>query len=252
VSGPVEIILIIAVVGYILARRLLGEPAEAKRMLLLPAVLTVIGLVDLTKVTQSALSVGFLVGTTAVSILLGLLRGASIRVFDRGGVVYLRYTATTIVLWVLNLAIKFGAGFVLGMVDPKAEQATSSGLMFTLGAGLLVEGLAVLSKAVRSSGRIVWAKGRDGQPHTMSPTLDGLQQRVRTTDRSQDGGGPRRRGGLGSLIQDLRTLDVRQPIDDATTPYDGTRPGDGYPTGAAGFDPYPGVRDRRVRGRRAR
>src|SRR5690348_13921652 len=85
VSGPVEIILIIGAVGYILARRLLGEPAEAKHMLLLPAVLAGVGLIDLTKVPQSPVSIGFLVGTTALSLVVGLLRGASIRVFDKDG-----------------------------------------------------------------------------------------------------------------------------------------------------------------------
>ena len=39
VSGPVEIILIIAAIGYVLTRRLIGEPAEVRRMLLVPVVL---------------------------------------------------------------------------------------------------------------------------------------------------------------------------------------------------------------------
>jgi hypothetical protein len=37
---------------------------------------------------------------------LGLLRGASIRVFDKDGIVYLCHTATTMVLWGINLAVK--------------------------------------------------------------------------------------------------------------------------------------------------
>lgn len=209
-SGPVEIILITGAVGYILARRLLGEPAEAKRMLLLPAVLAVVGFVDLAKVSQSPVSIGFLVGSTALSLVLGLLRGASIRVYDRDGIVYLRYTATTVVLWGINLAVRFGASVVLGVVDPTADHAGSSGLMFTLGAGMVVEGLAVLSKAMRTNGRVMWAKGRNGAPHTMSSLLDGLQEKVQTTDWSQTRR-PRRRGGLAALIEDVRDLDFRQP-----------------------------------------
>ncbi|MCO5973796.1 hypothetical protein [Actinoallomurus soli] len=235
-SGPVEIILIIGAVGYILARRLLGEPAEAKRMLLLPAVLAVVGLTDLAKVSQSTVSIGFLVATTALSLVLGLLRGASIRVFDRDGIVYLRYTVTTVVLWGINLAVRFGASVVLGVVDPTAAHAGSSGLMLTLGAGMVVEGLAVLSKAMRTGGRIVWAKGRDGAPHTMSSLLDGLQQKVQSTDWSQ-GRRPRRRGGLGSLIEDVRDLDIRRPYDTGSAPND---------TGSAPYDadsaPYDGRR----------
>ncbi|MEV0403199.1 DUF1453 domain-containing protein [Actinoallomurus sp. NPDC050550] len=225
-SGPVEIILIIGAVGYILARRLLGEPAEAKRMLLLPAVLAGVGLTDLAKVHQSPVSIGFLAGSTVLSLVLGLLRGASIRVFDKDGIVYLRYTATTVVLWGINLAVRFGASVMLGVVDPTAEHAGSSGLMLTLGAGMVVEGLAVLSKAMRTSGRVVWAKGRDGAPHTMSSLLDGLQEKVQTTDWSQTSR-PRRRGGFAALIEDVRNLDVRRPNDNGSAPYDGPRPNSG-------------------------
>jgi hypothetical protein len=42
-SGPLEIVVILAVVGYLLARRVIGEPAQAKRMLILPVVLSLIG-----------------------------------------------------------------------------------------------------------------------------------------------------------------------------------------------------------------
>jgi hypothetical protein len=226
VSGPVEIILIIGVVGYILARRLLGEPAEAKRMLLLPAVLTGVGLTDLAKVHQSAVSIGFLVGSTALSLVLGLLRGASIHVFDKDGIVHLRYTATTVVLWGINLAVRFGASVVLGVLDPTAEHAAGGGLMLTLGAGMVVEGLAVLSKAMRTSGRVMWAKGRNGAPHTMSSLLDGLQQKAQTTDWSQTRR-PRRHGGLAALIEDMRNLDIRQPYDNGSAPHDGPRPNSG-------------------------
>jgi hypothetical protein len=45
-SGPVETVFILAAVGYVLARRVIGEPAQAKRMLILPIVLNLIGLSD--------------------------------------------------------------------------------------------------------------------------------------------------------------------------------------------------------------
>ncbi|TVT46896.1 DUF1453 domain-containing protein [Amycolatopsis rhizosphaerae] len=215
-SGPVEIVLIIAAIGYVLARRLLGEPAEGRRLVLLPVVLTGVGIMDLTRVTLSPVAIGFVAGTTVISLVLGLLRGASIRVFERNDVVFLRYTATTIVLWAVNLAIKFSASVVLGLVDPKAEHATGSGMMFTFGAGMVVEGLAVLSKATRSGGRIAWQKGGSGQQDTPSSPFGGLRQKVRTTDWSQQ----RRRGsgGLTALIDDVRDLGFRQP-NDGTGPH---------------------------------
>jgi len=156
VSGPVEIVVIIAAVGYVLARRLLGEPAEAKRMLVLPLVLFAVGLTELAKVAQTPVSIAFLVGTTAIGVLLGLLRGASVRVYEQDGIVFARYTVLTIVWWAASFAVRFGASFVLGLVDPAAAHATGNGLLLTLGAGMLAEGLVVLAKAARGAGRIVW------------------------------------------------------------------------------------------------
>jgi hypothetical protein len=180
-SGPIEIILVIGVVCYILIRRLLGEPAEGKRMLLLPAVLVVVGVLNVTKLTQTPLSVVFLVATTAISMVLGLLRGVSIRLFPRDGLVFMRYTGVTVALLVLNLALKFGANILLRVVDPHDVASVGSGLYLTLGASMLCEGVVVLFKAVRTDGRILWAKGKKGQAHTMSPFLDSLQGRMSGT-----------------------------------------------------------------------
>jgi hypothetical protein len=181
-SGPIEIIMVIAVVCYILIRRLMGEPAEGKRMLLLPAILTVVGIVGITKLTQTPVSVAFLAGSAVVSMVLGLLRGTSIRLFPQDGLVFIRYTWVTVALWVANLALKFGANIILRVFDPHDVASVSSGLYLTLGAGMLCEGVVVLVKALRTDGRIMWAKGKKGQPHTMSPFLDALQSRITGTD----------------------------------------------------------------------
>ena len=181
-SGPVEIILVVAVVCYILIRRLIGEPAEGKRMLLLPAILTVVGVVDITKLAQTPVSVAFLVASAVFSMVLGLLRGRSIRLFPQDGLVFMRYNWVTVMLWVLNLAVKFGANIILRVTDPHDVASVSSGLYLTLGAGMLCEGAVVLVKALRTDGRIMWAKGKKGQPHTMSPFLDALQGRITGTD----------------------------------------------------------------------
>jgi hypothetical protein len=76
---------------------------------------------------------------------------------------------------VANLAIKFGGNFLLRVVDPHAAAAVSNSLLLTLGAGMLVEGLVVLARALRTDSRVIWSKGKDGQPHQMSPFLDGLR-----------------------------------------------------------------------------
>jgi hypothetical protein len=149
-SGPVEIVVILAVVGYLLVRRVMGEPAQVRRMLILPAVLTLIGLSDVSGGIRTPLSLMFLVGTAAVSIVLGALRGLSVRISQQDGIAFVRYTVFTIVLWVVNLAVKFGANFALGVIDPKAAAAVGNSLLLTLGLGILAEGGVVLYRALRN------------------------------------------------------------------------------------------------------
>ena len=174
-SGPIEVILILAAVCYVLVRRMMGKPAQAKRMLILPAVLLVIGLSNVSHDATSVVPILFLIGSGAISVLIGALRGLSVRLSDRAGVAFVQYTWVTVVLWVVNLAIKFGGNIVLRVVDPHAASAVSNSLLLTLAAGLLVEGLVVLARALRTDSHVIWSKGKDGQPHQMSPFLDGLR-----------------------------------------------------------------------------
>jgi hypothetical protein len=178
VSGPVEVVPILAAVCYVLVRRMMGEPAQGKRMLVLPAVLVVIGLSDLSGDAQTAVSVLFLVVTGGISVLLGGLRGLSVRLSKRDGLAFVNYTGVTVALWVVNLVVKFGGNFILAAVDRHDAAAVTNSLFLTLGAGMLAEGLVVLARAVRTDSRIIWTQGKDGAPHTMSPFLDGLQARA--------------------------------------------------------------------------
>lgn len=175
-TGTLQIVLIAAAIIYVMARRLLGEPAVGKRLLVLPAVLGLIGLTQTS--VHSVTAVVFLAASAALSVVFGLLRGLTIRTYEQNGIVMLRYTAMTLVLWLASIAARLAAGFVMNLVDPSAAQA-SNGLMLVVGAGLLAEGLVVLSKAVRVGGQVVWSKGRRGAPHTTSPLLDSWQQKVR-------------------------------------------------------------------------
>lgn len=174
-SGPVEIVLILAVIGYVLVRRMMGEAAQAKRMLLLPGILFVIGLTQLDGALRSPAAIVFLVISAALSVVLGLLRGASVKISDQGGTAFVRYTWVTVVLWVTNLAVKFGANIVFDHIDPHAA-ALGNSLMVTLGLGMLVEGLIVIARALRSDSQVIWTKGDNGAAHTRSPLLDSLRE----------------------------------------------------------------------------
>lgn len=174
-SGAIEIVLILALIGYMLVRRLMGEAAQAKRMLILPAVFFVVGLTQSSGLLHSPAALVFTLVTCALSVVLGALRGASVRISDRGGIAFVRYTWVTIVLWVANLAVKFGANFAFQQIDPHAA-AIGNSMFLSLGVGMLVEGLIVVARALRSDSQVIWAKGDSGAPHTRSALLDNLRE----------------------------------------------------------------------------
>ena len=165
-SGPLQIVVVIAAIGYILARRLIGEPAQVKRMLVLPVVLGVIGVANVVKVEQALTSVVFLIILVVIDTTFGFLRGRSTRISDRGGMAYIHYTPATIVLWAAGLAANFGVEFLLRLVDHAAEEAAGHGLLLTLGSGILAEGAVVMAKVLRSGSSPDWTirSGRGGTP----------------------------------------------------------------------------------------
>lgn len=152
---------------------MLGEPAQAKRMLMLPAVLSLVGLSDVAGQAQTSLSspsLLFMAATAAISVVLGVLRGASVRISRRDGLAFVRYTPVTVALWVVNLAIKFGANLTLGALNPTDAGAVGNGLLVTIGLGILAEGLVVLYRALRNHHPVMWSQS-DNSPYE-SPYRD--------------------------------------------------------------------------------
>ncbi|GAA1022455.1 MULTISPECIES: DUF1453 domain-containing protein [Amycolatopsis] len=177
-SGPVEIVLIVAAIGYLMVRRLMGEPAQAKQMLILPAVLSVVGLSTLSGEVKTPASMIFLVGTAAVSVALGVLRGMSVRISRRDGTAFVRYTALTVALWVANIVVKIGVNLALDAFAPQDAGGVANSMLLTIGVGILAEGLVVLYRALRAGHQVVWTQGSDGAPAQTSPLLDNIQRNL--------------------------------------------------------------------------
>ena len=87
----------------------------------------------------------------------------------------MRYTWTTAVLWVVNIAVKLGSGLLAGAVGLHA----GGGVTFSLGLTVLAEGVAILAKSASGTGRIPWSRGKRGGAPVTSPMLDAVQQKAR-------------------------------------------------------------------------
>lgn len=158
--GPVEIVLAVAAVSYLMYRRYVGDVLQAKRLLVLPAVLTIVGLSSMGNPRGLSVAALALVGVSvAVSLVLGVLRGLTVVVDDRDGVAWMRYRVVTLVLWAVNIAAKVGLGVLAHLVG--AADSAGTGVMAALGVGILAESLVVLARAMRMESTVLWTKRDD-------------------------------------------------------------------------------------------
>jgi hypothetical protein len=167
-ADPFQIALAVLAIGYILARRLAGQPAAVRRMIVLPIVLSVIGLSSLHEPLSRPTGITALVAVCVLSGVLGLARGLTVRISEQNRVAVLRYTPLTVALWILTVLVKFGADLILTGTSTSAASAASQGLLLSLGIGMLLEGAVVLARAMRVGATVSWsrrsARGAFGSP----------------------------------------------------------------------------------------
>ena len=150
IPSPVTILLGVAAVGYVLWSRLRGQPLNARRLLVLPVVLTVIGVADLTGSSAPRLSgtdVGFLAAGVAISVVLGVARGATIELYPNRGELWQRYRPVTVVAWATLVVAKLALAGIPSLAVASAG-AETRGLLLSLGASLIAEAAVVGPRAL--------------------------------------------------------------------------------------------------------
>lgn len=179
----VNILLIVAGVGYVLVRRMIGDIVEIKSLLVLPVVLTGVGLFQLDDLGPlDVATVGFLVVGIASSLIIGAVRGMTVHLAERNGELWMRYRVSTVALWVLNVVVKAAIIPVEVAVTHQSASTATHTLLLSVGLGILTESAVVLVRAMHREGTVVWEKGEDGRAHRPSPTFDKARDHVRAGD----------------------------------------------------------------------
>src|SRR6478752_1157719 len=151
----VLVVLALAVVGYVLASRIAGQPVNTRRLLVLPGVLTAMGLLQLSGAVTAGLrpqDLGLLAVGLAAAAGLGVARGATVTVAVRDGRPWLRYRAATLALWAATVAVRVGLT-VLAHAAGAAVASSGPALLLSAGVTLLAEGSVVTHRAVTSGRR---------------------------------------------------------------------------------------------------
>ncbi|MFD8498374.1 DUF1453 domain-containing protein [Amycolatopsis sp. NPDC059657] len=138
---------IVVVVIVVIVKRLIGEPLNARDLVIPPLVLIGIGVWSLRKIELTGLDIAWLAGGSALGLGMGALRGTTLRLFAKDGVLWQRYTGWTFGVWVLSIAVNGGFGFlaVAGGMHTDARP-----MPLSIGISLLGEMVVVGLRALRT------------------------------------------------------------------------------------------------------
>jgi hypothetical protein len=140
---PVQIILIVALLIYVIVRRLQGLPLRIGRVLVVPLVVLALGVSQLTHL--EARDIALLTVKAVVGLGLGALRGATIALYERRGYLWFRYRPVTVAIWLATVAVR-----VVLQIGLPVGSAGSASLTVALAVSLLGEGVIVAVRAQRT------------------------------------------------------------------------------------------------------
>ncbi|MGW5121769.1 hypothetical protein ACWEQ8_41045 [Streptomyces noursei] len=155
-----QILVAIAIVVAVIARQLRGEALTGRRLMVLPVVLTVIGLALLRNEHPTPTDIVCLVAGGLLAFGIGAGQGAMTRLEPRAGVTWARMPAAGLWLWALLVVTRLGMTFVAHTLDAKVA-ASSATIFLALGINRLGQA-AVLVPRLFSSG-MEFAPERDGR-----------------------------------------------------------------------------------------
>jgi hypothetical protein len=142
-----SIVIAVALIVFVLGRRIQGESVPApKKLFLLPLVVGAMGLQSLTHAKLNAVDIGVIAAGCALSLVLGLLRGGLDKVSMVNGAPYMSWSVASVVIFAVNVLSKLAldAG---GVAGGAGAAALSSSILLTLGLTLLGEAVVVWQRA---------------------------------------------------------------------------------------------------------
>ena len=174
--SALEVLAVIAIIGFVIYQQLAGQLLRGKRMVVLPAVVTVVGFLNLhaAKHIHPADIVWLTVGAIG-SLLIGLAFGAITRLQERNGALWSQLPLRGLWLWVGLIAWR-ALIMVLAAKSGAHVAASTTPLLFTLGLNRLGQAAVVAARAMAAG--IPFAPEKDGRTFLSS----GLNDRNR--DRS--------------------------------------------------------------------
>jgi hypothetical protein len=155
-----EILVVIGIIGVVLYQQLAGQLLRGKRVVLLPVIVTVVGLLGLRGHHMGSADIAWLAVGAAGSLLIGLAFGLVMRLESRGGVLWGKMPPRGMWLWVALIAWR-ALIMVLAAHTGAHVAASTTPLIFTLGLNRLGQAVVIAGRAMAAG--IPFAPEKDGR-----------------------------------------------------------------------------------------
>ena len=154
-----EVLVVIGIIGFIIYQQLAGQLLQGKRVVVLPAVVTVVGFLGLRGHHIGAADIAWLTVGAAGSLLIGLAFGLITRLESRDGVLWGKMPLRGLWLWVALVAWRV---LIMALAARTGAHVAASAtpLLFTLGLNRLAQAAVIVPRAMRAG--IPFAPEKDG------------------------------------------------------------------------------------------
>jgi hypothetical protein len=151
----------IGIIVYIIGQQLVGSALSGKRVVLLPAVLTVIGIVDISgsKSHPNSTDIVLLVVSAAIAIAVGAGLGAMTRLERRDGHLWAQLPKQGLFLWGGLIASRLVITGIAHAADAHVA-AGATVILLTLGLNRAAQALVIVPRAIAAG--IPFAPEKDG------------------------------------------------------------------------------------------
>jgi hypothetical protein len=161
VSAAIEVVAGIGIVAYVVGRQLMGEPLRGKRVVLLPTILTAIGVLDIggNKVHMQPVDIACLIVGGVIVAGIGVAQGSMTRLEARNGYLWGQLPVKGLWLWALLVASRVAMTLLAHGLGATVA-GSSSTILLMLGISRLGQAAVVLPRAM--SAHIPFAPEKDG------------------------------------------------------------------------------------------
>ena len=159
----VAVLLVVTALAYVLYSRWQGRPINDRRMLLLPALVSGYGVLQLTGAAGRGLRIVDVMTIAAgivVAAGMGVARGMTVTVVTRDGQPWMRYRAATLILWVVTVIARLAVTLVASGLGASVAVSRGPAILISVGVTLFAEGLVVTRRGFSGNGRQWQAQSR--------------------------------------------------------------------------------------------